>query len=298
MSSARSNAGARNRRAGGAETAPMTPQQNMRPGSSQQQPQQQPQMNPRLSISDAIALITLRLGRVENLIQNMPVDSPSGSSSNFEQDENMRMIDVTVFENIVSRLDNLEKGQKNVSDTQSKQQQQQIQQHTQYQQQMNSLKLSTASQSFSSNTIIDTKSEENISKLNDSVDVLKAEVVQVKDLLMKLQSFTMETNQKLSDIVFNDTGNLDECMDDNTECATIEHSEIQSGDIQSADIQVQVQIPTGLERTEAFSAAKGAGERGNSVDVSRRSLSLKEKVELAISEQKSASTEKADVLSA
>ena len=269
MSSARSNAGARNRRAGGAETAPMS-QQNMRPGSSQQQQPQQPQMNPRLSISDAIALITFRLGRVENLIQNMPVDSPSGFSSNLEQDENMRMIDVTVFENIVSRLDNLEKGQKNVSDIQIKQQNQQIQQHTQYQQQLNSLKLSTASQSFSSSytpTIIDTKSEENISKLNDSVDVLKAEVVQVKDLLLKLQSFTMETNQKLSDIVFNDTGNLDDCMDDNTECATIEHSEIQS-----ADIQVQVQTPKGM--------------------------SLKEKVELAISEQKTASTEKPDVLSA
>ena len=271
MSSARSNAGARNRRAGGAETAPMTPQQNMRPGSSQQQQQQQPQMNPRLSISDAIALITLRLGRVENLIQNMPVDSPSGS--NLEQDENMRMIDVTVFENIVSRLDNLEKGQKNVSDKQTQQQQQQLQQHTQYQQQLNSIKLSTATQSSSSSSlIIDTKSEENISKLNDSVDVLKAEVVQVKDLLLKLQSFTMETNQKLSDIVFNDTGNLDDCMDDNTECATIEHSEIQSADIQSADIQVQVQTPKGL--------------------------SLKEKVELAISEQKTASTEKPDVLSA
>ena len=273
MSSARSNAGARNRRAGGAETAPMT-QQNMRPGSSQQQQQQQPQMNPRLSISDAIALITLRLGRVENLIQNMPVDSPSGFSSNLEQDENMRMIDVTVFENIVSRLDNLEKGQKTVSDAQSKQQQQQLQQHTQYQQQLNSIKLSTATQSSSSSytPIVDTKSEENISKLNDSVDVLKAEVVQVKDLLLKLQSFTMETNQKLSDIVFNDTGNLDDCMDDNTECATIEHSEIQSADIQSADIQVQVQTPKGL--------------------------SLKEKVELAISEQKTASTEKPDVLSA
>jgi len=264
MSSARSNAGARNRRAGGAETAPMT-QQNMRPGSSQQQPQQsqqQPQMNPRLSISDAIALITLRLGRVENLIQNMPVDSPSGAGLDFQQDENMRMIDVTVFENIVSRLDNLEKGQKTMTDKQTQQQQQQLQQHTQYQQQMNSMKLSTATQSH---TIIDTKSEENISKLNDSVDVLKAEIVQVKDLLMKLQSFTMETNKKLSDIVFNDAGNLDECMDDNIECATIEYSEIQSTDIQSADIQ---------------------------------GLSLKETVELAISEQKTASTEKADVLSA
>ena len=278
MSSARSNAGARTRRAGGAETAPMA-QQNMRPGSSQQQQQQQqsqqqPQMNPRLSISDAIALITLRLGRVENLIQNMPVDSPNGAGLDFQQDENMRMIDVTVFENIVSRLDNLEKGQKTVSDAQSKQQQQQLQQHTQYQQQLNSIKLSTATQSSSSSSssslIIDTKSEENISKLNDSVDVLKAEIVQVKDLLLKLQSFTMETNQKLSDIVFNDAGNLDECMDDNIECAMIEQSEIQCAEIQSADIQVQ--IPKGL--------------------------SLKEKVELAISEQKTASTENADVLSA
>ena len=278
MSSARSNAGARNRRAGGAETAPMA-QQNMRPGSSQQQQQQQqqsqqqPQMNPRLSISDAIALITLRLGRVENLIQNMPVDSPNGAGLDFQQDENMRMIDVTVFENIVSRLDNLEKGQKTVSDKQTQQQQQQLQQHTQYQQQLNSIKLSTATQSSSSSSsslIIDTKSEENISKLNDSVDVLKAEIVQVKDLLLKLQSFTMETNQKLSDIVFNDAGNLDECMDDNIECAMIEQSEIQCAEIQSADIQVQ--IPKGL--------------------------SLKEKVELAISEQKTASTENADVLSA
>ena len=273
MSSARSNAGARNRRAGGAETAPMTPQQNMRPGSSQQQQQQQPQMNPRLSISDAIALITLRLGRVENLIQNMPVDSPNGS--NLEQDENMRMVDVTVFENIVSRLDNLEKGHKFILDKHQQQQLQNQQQQLQNQQQINSLKLSSTTQSSTTQssytpTIIDSKSEEKITKLNDSVDVLKAEINQVKDLLMKLQSFTMETNQKLSDIVFNDTGNLDECMDDNTECATIEHSDTQSADIQSADIQVQ--LPKGL--------------------------SLKEKVELAISEQKSASTEKADVLSA
>ena len=276
MSSARSNAGARTRRAGGAETAPMS-QQNMRPGSSQQQQPQQPQMNPRLSISDAIALITLRLGRVENLIQNMPVDSPSGSgsSSNLEPDENMRMIDVTVFENIVSRLDNLEKGHKFILDKHQQQQLQNQQQQLQNQQQINSLKLSSTTQSSTTQssytpTIIDSKSEEKITKLNDSVDVLKAEINQVKDLLMKLQSFTMETNQKLSDIVFNDTGNLDECMDDNTECATIEHSDTQSADIQSADIQVQ--LPKGL--------------------------SLKEKVELAISEQKSASTEKADVLSA
>ena len=41
--------------------------------------------------------------------------------------------------------------------------------------------------------------------VTESIDVLKAEMVQVKELLLHLQSFTMQTNQRLSDIVF--TGN-------------------------------------------------------------------------------------------
>ena len=231
MSSARSNAGARNRRAGGPETV-STPQNmnGQRPGQQQQQPGQPPQqqMNPRLSISDAIALITLRLGRVENIIQNMPLDSQTTPE---EHDENTKMVDGAVFENIVSRLTALDKVQKTVIDRQ--------------QQQDTSFRNVSAQITTIQNTvptipdipvittftpIVDTKSTEKIGIISESVDVLKAEIVQVKDLLLKLQSFTMETNQKLSDIVFsdqimNETGILNEACYDIIS-ATIQHTSL------------------------------------------------------------------------
>ena len=57
---------------------PQMQQQQMRPQQQQMRPQQQqmqqqqPMQNPKLSVSDAIGLITLRLGRVETFIQQMP----------------------------------------------------------------------------------------------------------------------------------------------------------------------------------------------------------------------------------
>ena len=67
--------------------------------------------------------------------------------------------------------------------------------------------------------------------LNNANTVLKAEIVQVKDLLLKLQSFTMETNQKLSDIVFsdqlmNETGVLNEACYDDIISANIQHTSL------------------------------------------------------------------------
>lgn len=49
--------------------------------------------------------------------------------------------------------------------------------------------LSTTKSIPSNNTLND--------KLSEDVSLLKAEVSQLKDLLLKLQAFTMETNQKL-----------------------------------------------------------------------------------------------------
>ena len=40
--------------------------------------------------------------------------------------------------------------------------------------------------------------------MRESIEVLKDELTELKNLLMKLQSFTMETNKKLTDIVFDD----------------------------------------------------------------------------------------------
>ena len=121
MSSNRANASARQRRAGEPVGQQQQNQQQqrmqpgrggVRPGMSDPQQQQQP-MNPKLSISDAIALITLRLGRVETIVSNLP-NEPRGDSEGVGQvyDENMRMVDQNVFNSIVTRLDTLEKNQK------------------------------------------------------------------------------------------------------------------------------------------------------------------------------------------
>lgn len=127
--SSRSLAAARAKRAG--ETAPPVSggrpvtsigssaafshkQQNMPNGNNnvrtgKQQQQQQPKSNlpfSKLTISDAIGLITLRLGRVEQWVIDNE-DSEFSGSSNIP--ENSKIVDVSILNNIVSRLDALEK---------------------------------------------------------------------------------------------------------------------------------------------------------------------------------------------
>jgi len=191
MSSARANAAARARRAGG--DMPPPPQQmngrpgqqmNGRPGQQISQGQQmQPGVGAKLSISDAIALITLRLGRVEQIVQNMPVDGQTSLG------ENGGVVDDAVLANIAQRLEALEKGQKILAEKKPT--------------------VVASTPPIAGNLVNN--------KLTESVEVLKAEMTQVKDLLMQLQSFTMQTNQRLSDIVFNSGEFIDhteDCEDD------------------------------------------------------------------------------------
>ena len=202
MSSNRANASARQRRAGEPvgiqqqqqQQQRMQPSRGMggRPGMSE--PQQQPPMNPKLSVSDAIALITLRLGRVENIVSNLP-NEPRGDGEGGGQmmyDENMRMVDQNVFNSIVSRIDTLEKNQKLLIEKQKA---------------VPVVQTATATapiKQMVQETIIKDVSDEKIEPMRERIQVLKDEVSELKDLLMKLQSFTMETNKKLTDIVFDD----------------------------------------------------------------------------------------------
>jgi hypothetical protein len=208
MSSARANASARNRRAGG--DMPPPPQMQGRPGQPMQQ--QQMQMPAKLSVSDAIALITLRLGRVEQIVQNMPVD---GQSNVGVDGENIRIVDNEVFEHMVQRLEELEKVQQELAARKP-------------------IVSSTPTQVV--NTAVSKEASE-------SIEVLKAEMVQVKDLLLNLQSFTMQTNQRLSEIVFNG-GEFVETLDDT--------DGIISGNIVDDATQGQVEeivVPTSLDES-------------------------------------------------
>jgi hypothetical protein len=198
MSGNRANAAAIQRRTNGAQSnvappggaRPQQQQQQMRPQQQQQQlrPQQQqpvrpqappsqPQVvqQPKMSVSDAIGLITLRLGRVETFIQTLPPIDQIGanySGETGEIGENMRVVDEAVFTNIVARLEKVEQTPKAPA---------------------------SAASSKATNQAID--------ELKKSVEALNAEMVNVKSLLMSLQSFTMQTNQKLTDLIFNQQQN-------------------------------------------------------------------------------------------
>jgi hypothetical protein len=216
MSSARANASARNRRAGGNEILPQ--QMNGRPG----QPIQQMQPAPKLSISDAIALITLRLGRVEQIVQNMPVD---GQNNLAADGENIRIIDNDVFENIVQRLDSLEKDHQNLLNK----------------------KPEPSNKTIPSVQV----TSPSISKeVTESIEILKAEMVQVKDLLLNLQSFTMQTNQRLSEIVFNG----EEFLEMNDDCDGIISGNVTDDAPDNKNITIESEDVASLEELETISS--------------------------------------------
>lgn len=165
MSSSRSIAAARNRRAG-------DPPATSRPGtsiSSQPAFSQQSQQNKRataqnstpnvpitstkLTISDAIGLITLRLGRVEQFIQT--AEHEGGINMGSSIPDNAHLVDKSVINSIVNRLDSLEKKEKESTN-------------------------------------------------NQQTSKLETELRDIKDLLMsqmvKYEKFTLETNKRFDDV--------------------------------------------------------------------------------------------------
>jgi len=192
MSSSRSIAAARSRRAGESQPpvsggrpgtsiashSAFVPQQMQPPSNNvriakapiQQQPQQQVHSNgmpfSKLSVSDAIGLITLRLGRVEQFM----IDFDQGEFSSGGQTEenipkNSKIIDNSVLTNIISRLDAIEKKE--------------------------TMTNSNTSSNFN-----------NVS--NEQVSKIEKELKETKDLLahmlFKFELFSKETNDKFNDL--------------------------------------------------------------------------------------------------
>ena len=92
----------------------MPPQKQQSPAYQQVQQSQQQSTSPfsKLSISDAIGLITLRLGRVEQwVIETDHENEENGNShsGSLNLPDNSKIIDSSILNNIVSRLDSLEK---------------------------------------------------------------------------------------------------------------------------------------------------------------------------------------------
>jgi hypothetical protein len=171
---------------------------------AQQQYSQPQQPNPKLSFSDAIALITIRLGRVETFINNLPpLDQLEqySSTSQPENNENMKIVDEAVFKNIVSRLDKLEQNKTVPIQTQAP---------------------------IVDNTEIQSFKEEN-NFLKDEISSLKEEMNELKNIILQLQNYTMTTNQKLCDIIFSNENEEKNISDELSKLLSHSDSENESG---------------------------------------------------------------------
>ena len=242
MSSSRSVAAARARR------APETPSQSaLKPQMAQQrQPMQQQQQQQipsyakqvaankdsqmkqsqsqqngpdnKLSVSDAFALVTLRLGRVELLLQKwqtMGVETDNGVNIPAAP-TNVPDVNNTIVKSLVSRIDDLER----------------------------SVKAAVSMKDF----------EAKISMLSDRNTHLLNELRDAKDTIFKLQTITLETSQKMMQMMMSKsvpevTSPSLEIQDDNVEDVELEQTneeeeEVVEGEASQENLSLQVEGQT------------------------------------------------------
>lgn len=180
-------------------------QNNVRLSKTQIQSQMQSQIQPqiqqtnslpfsKLSISDAIGLITLRLGRVEQfLIDNEFEKNNSNSSIDNSIPENYKVIDNSVLTSIINRIDTVEKT-KILSNNSSEE----------------TFKISeefiknTENINFINNELNNQKSS--IFKNSEKISIINKDVLKIKDMISSLtlqfNSFLLQTNEKFTDHEF------------------------------------------------------------------------------------------------
>ncbi len=141
----------------------------------------------KMTVPQAITLITLRLGAVETKLINMQESGGLGNHYDADGNENMVLIDKNVINSITSRLESLEKrAGSNASGPETNLLKQQVE---------------TIKQS-----VIQTKSvlaKEN-KDLKTMIGNLTTELNETKELLQALQNLTMDNSQKLMSISFNE----------------------------------------------------------------------------------------------
>jgi hypothetical protein len=146
----------------------------------------------KLSISDAIGLITLRLGRVEQwVIETDHENEVNGhsESGSLNLPENSKIIDSSILNNIVSRLDSLEKREPGTSNHEE----------------MTKLSESVTKLTEQIGKIVEEGNKHSlaISKHTEQLFKFDRDLVETKDLLktfmIKYDMFASETNNKFAD---------------------------------------------------------------------------------------------------
>jgi len=141
----------------------------------------------KLSISDAIGLITLRLGRVEQWVINTEENGENPGSLNLS--DNSKIIDSSILNNIISRLDSLEKREFGINKPEE----------------ITKLSESVAKFTEQITKIVEEGNKHSlaISKHTEQLFKFDRDLVETKDLLktfmIKYDMFTSDTNNKFAD---------------------------------------------------------------------------------------------------
>jgi len=165
--------------------------QNQQSVTQKQEQQSKPAFS-KLSISDAIGLITIRLGRVEQWVIDTDHENEeaSNSPSNFlNLPENSKIIDSSILNNIISRLDSLEKRESGTNNPEL----------------ISNLSESVTKLTEQITTIVTEGNKQSlaIAKHTEQLYKFDRDLVETKDLLktfmIKYDMFASETNNKFSD---------------------------------------------------------------------------------------------------
>lgn len=173
----------------------------------------------KMTFAQAVTLITLRLGKIETQLFELNSGHVShGFQTEIEGNENMVMVDKSLMDSIMSRLESLEK-RSSTPNTSSPE-------ITILKQQFETIKPAIAQNTKANNTLTKEQKEH-----KQQIDSLKAEMNETKDLLAALQTLSMDNSQKIftmmsggEDINDNDDYNINDNINDGTIITDINHN--------------------------------------------------------------------------
>lgn len=147
----------------------------------------------KMTIAQAITLITLRLGAIETKIMKLEHDTPTMT---FEGHENMALFDKNVFDSFASRLESLEK--RSTAGISSSPEVSLLKQQFEL---------------FKQTTLVQTKGTINSlikdnKELKNQVDIVSNELTQTKELVTVLQNLTMDNSSKIMEYSYKDIQNV------------------------------------------------------------------------------------------
>jgi len=167
----------------------------------------QPPYPSKISVQDAIGVLSTRIARLESFMHNYNLETP-GSSNGPQTTPSGTQIDDSLLRNIMTRLDSLEKEKRSGPSTSAP------------------------------NQVAHINHSAEIQQMNQELNQVKEELKDASKMLTTLQSFTIETNQKLVNLLFQDTNDIQvdsysESMIDNGDGIALETTDIH--DIQEMD---------------------------------------------------------------